>query len=168
MSRWEAANATCMRALPACETAGGFDPALSPSTSQPVPHATAVSRTCLPPWRLKRVLEFIEHNLANDIRLRQLAGVACLSAHHFSELFRESTGVSPYRYVLERRVEHAKALLRNSMMNVLDIALAVGFSDQSHFSKVFRRITGVTPGAYRTIMWAEGIEPFAEATAHTR
>jgi len=123
--------------------------------------ARAAPASGLPRWRLKRVLDFVEANLASDIRLKDLACAATLSAHHFSELFRQSTGVSPYAYVLERRVERAKHLLRDSMLGVLDIALAVGFSDQSHFSKMFRRATGITPSAYRTIMWAEGMPAFA-------
>lgn len=131
------------------------------SGASAAPRAQANTPSGLPRWRLKRVLDFVEAHLGDDIRLKDLAGAAALSPHHFSELFRQSTGVSPYRYVLERRVEHAKALLRDSMLGVLDIALAVGFSDQSHFSKIFRRATGVTPSAYRTIMWAEGMPAFA-------
>jgi AraC family transcriptional regulator len=103
----------------------------------------------LPRWRLKRVLDYVDDNLAHDISLDDLAGVARLSSHHFSDLFRQSMGTSPYRYVVMRRVECAKKLLRTSMLGVLDVALAVGFSDQSHFSKVFRRATGMTPGFYR-------------------
>ena len=129
-------------------------------SSLPAPQA-APSLSGLPRWRLKRVLDYVDAHLAADIRLKDLAGAAALSAHHFSKLFRQSTGVSPYAYVLECRVERAKSLLRDSMMGVLDIALAVGFSDQSHFSKIFRRATGVTPSAYRTIMWAEGMPAFA-------
>jgi transcriptional regulator GlxA family with amidase domain len=103
----------------------------------------------LPHWRLKRVLAFIDDNISGDITLKQLAAVACLSPNHFSELFRRSTGVSPYRFVIDRRIACAKVLLRESMFGVLDVALAVGFSDQSHFTKVFRRTTGLPPGAYR-------------------
>ena len=103
----------------------------------------------LPHWRLKRVLTYIDDNIGGDIALKQLAAVACLSPNHFSELFRRSTGVSPYRFVMERRVACAKVLLRDTMLGVLDVALAVGFSDQSHFTKVFRRTTGLPPGAYR-------------------
>jgi transcriptional regulator GlxA family with amidase domain len=121
----------------------------------PEPHVPSHSawarpvRGGLPLWRLKRVLVFIDDNLGRDIALADLADVARLSAHHFSELFRQSMGTSPYRYVLDRRIECAKVLLRDSVLGVLDIALAVGFSDQSHFSKVFRRATGMAPGMYR-------------------
>lgn len=126
----------------------------------PESHSSAQpTRGGLPRWRLQRALDYIEQNLSGAIRLSDLADAARLSSHHFSELFRQSVGVSPYRYVLLRRVECAKRLLSESMLGVLDVALAVGFSDQSHFSKVFRRATGMAPGAYRTVMWAEGVSP---------
>lgn len=143
-----------------------WTPDRRPSLSQPQAaneagaQSSSMLRGGLPRWRLRRVLDFVDQNLSSDIRLKHLAEAARLSAHHFSELFRQTTGVSPYRYVLDRRVERAKRLLRDSMLGVLDIALAVGFSDQSHFSKVFRRATGVAPGAYRTIQWAEGMPAF--------
>jgi transcriptional regulator GlxA family with amidase domain len=128
------------------------------ATTLPAPVSRAApARGGLPRWRLQRALDVIEQNLNGEIRLSDLASAARLSPNHFSELFRQSIGTSPYRYVLTRRVECAKRLLRDSLLGVLDIALAVGFSDQSHFSKVFRRSTGMTPGGYRTVMWAEGI-----------
>ena len=103
----------------------------------------------LPKHRLKRVLDYVEQHTSEDISLSTLAGIACLSAHHFSELFRQSTGMSPYKYVIARRIEHAKQMLRESDVGILDVALANGFSDQSHFSKTFRRVTGMMPSAYR-------------------
>jgi transcriptional regulator GlxA family with amidase domain len=126
-----------------------------PSSAEGTIEASPVSawarpvRGGLPHWRLKRVLDYIDSNLGSEISLADLASVAHLSAHHFSELFRQSMGTSPYRYVLDRRIACAKILLRDSMLGVLDVALAVGFSDQSHFSKVFRRSTGMAPGLYR-------------------
>jgi AraC family transcriptional regulator len=95
------------------------------------------------------VVDFIEANLASDVGLGELAAVAIMSPHHFSELFRRSTGESPHRYVVTRRLERAKNLLRETDLNILDIALSVGFADQSSFTKVFRRRVGVTPGAFR-------------------
>jgi AraC family transcriptional regulator len=103
----------------------------------------------LPRRRLQRVVDFIEANLASDVGLGELAAVAIMSPHHFSELFRRSTGESPHRYVVTRRLERAKNLLRETDLNILDIALSVGFADQSSFTKVFRRRVGVTPGAFR-------------------
>jgi AraC family transcriptional regulator len=106
----------------------------------------------LPRRRLQRVLDFIEESLAFEIRLDDLAEVAIMSPHHFSELFRRSTGQSPHQYVVARRLERAQSLLRDTDFNILHIALAVGFADQSSFTKVFRRAVGVTPAAFRSAL----------------
>lgn len=111
-----------------------------------------VHATELPRRRLQRVLEFVEANLASDVRLVDLASVASMSPHHFSELFRRSTTQSPHQYVVTRRLERAKNLFRETDLSILDIALAVGFADQSSFTKVFRRAVGVTPAAFRSAL----------------
>lgn len=139
-------------AIAALASAHAIECGEKPAPASELQRVSAWSRPVrggLPFWRLKRVLAYIDDNLGRDITLADLAAIACLSAHHFSELFRQSMGTSPYRYVLNRRIECAKVLLRESMLGVLDVALAVGFSDQSHFSKVFRRATGMAPGMYR-------------------
>lgn len=103
----------------------------------------------LPKARLKRVLEFIAANLGDEIGLETLASIAGMSRHQFSELFRCSTGLSPYQYVIEQRVERGKQMLRDTDLSILEIGLATGFADQSHFTKTFRRIARVTPRDYR-------------------
>jgi AraC family transcriptional regulator len=103
----------------------------------------------LPPRQIRRVLEYIEAHLAGELGLVELAAIAELSPHYFGEAFRISTGTSPHRYVMERRVECARALLRDADWPIGDIAYAAGFSSQSHFTANFRRITGVTPGRFR-------------------
>jgi AraC family transcriptional regulator len=103
----------------------------------------------LPGYRLRRVIDYIASNLDKELSLLDLAGVAGASPHHFGELFRQSTSMSPHRYVLVRRIERAKELLRSPALTVLDVAVQTGFSDQSHFTKVFRRIVGTTPSHYR-------------------
>ena len=103
----------------------------------------------LPKARLKRVLEFISAHLSDEIRLETLASIAGMSQHHFSELFRHSTGVSPYQYVIGQRVELGKQMLRDTDLTILEIGLATGFADQSHFTKIFRRVARVTPRDYR-------------------
>lgn len=104
----------------------------------------------LPGLRLKRVLEYIEVNLSIDIHLNDLAGTAGLSAFHFAKLFKQSTGVSPHQYILQRRLERAKELLRKPTMSLSEIGLASGFADQSHFTNVFRRFVGATPSKFRS------------------
>ena len=103
----------------------------------------------LPKARLKRVLEYISAHLGNEIRLGTLASIAGMSRHHFSELFRCSTGVSPHQYVIGQRVERGKQMLRDTDLSILEIGLATGFADQSHFTKIFRRVARVTPRDYR-------------------
>ena len=93
--------------------------------------------------RLKRVLEYIEANLASNIHLSQLAEKVGLSAFHFAKLFKQSTGASPHQYILQRRLERSKEMLRNPEMSLTEISLETGFADQSHFTNVFRRIVGV-------------------------
>lgn len=143
------AVATMPRPLELSASAWALNRPAAPLEAVAVAPWARTVRGGLPTWRLKRVLAYIDDNLGGDISLADLASIARLSPHHFGELFRQSTGTSPYRYVLDRRIECAKVLLRESMLGVLDVALAVGFSDQSHFSKVFRRSVGMAPGAYR-------------------
>jgi len=103
----------------------------------------------LSPARLKRVLEYIDANLADNLVLDTLAEVAGLNLYHFARGFRQSTGLSPHQHVLRRRIERAKEFLRSSHLSVLEASARTGFVDQSHFSKVFRRIVGVAPSKYR-------------------
>ena len=103
----------------------------------------------LPRSRLRRVAEYIDAHLDQDLTLADLAGVACLSPCHFSRSFKQAMGVGPQRYMVQRRVERAKARLRRTETGLADIAAAVGFADQSHFTAAFRRETGITPGRFR-------------------
>ena len=100
-------------------------------------------------WQRKRVAEYIEEHLAEDLSLSQLAEVAGLSQFHFARAFRESMGLPPLRYVSARRVERAKDLLAQPGLSVTQIGAQLGFNDTSHFSASFRKHIGATPSAYR-------------------
>ena len=102
----------------------------------------------LSPRRLTRVLTYVRDNLDRDISLADLAAVAGLSPSHFGPLFRRSTGLTPYRYVLIQRIEQGKSLLGNAYLSVGEVAAQVGFCDQSQFTRQFKRHTGLTPKAY--------------------
>lgn len=118
------------------------------SGDAPAPEADAPR--ALAGHRLRRVLDYVEARLGeSELSIVELAGVASLSAYHFSRAFRGATGRSPHRFVTERRIERAKSLLADRETSLADIAFSLGFSSQSHFSTVFRRMTGATPGAYR-------------------
>lgn len=101
--------------------------------------------------RFKRVFDYIESFLTEDIRLADLADEACLSEFHFSRLFREVTGLSPHRYVIFRRVQEAQKRLERIKMSLVEIALETGFGSQANFFRVFRKSTGLTPGQYRVL-----------------
>lgn len=101
--------------------------------------------------RLKRVLAYIEASLESDIRLNDLAAEACLSPFHFSRLFRKATGLSPHRYVTDRRVQMARDKLSADTASLVDIGLDCGFGSQANFTRVFRKATGITPGQYRDL-----------------
>jgi AraC family transcriptional regulator len=99
--------------------------------------------------RLRRVVDYIEAHLADDISLRDLAAMAGLSTHHFGEAFKASTGTSPHRYLIERRILRAKELLIGAEQSIAEIAISVGFASHSHFTDNFRRLTGTTPSRFR-------------------
>jgi AraC family transcriptional regulator len=72
-----------------------------------------------------------------------------MSTYQLARRFKESKGLPPHQYVLRRRIERARELLRQPETTVLDVALACGFSSQSHFASAFRLFTGLTPRRYR-------------------
>lgn len=99
--------------------------------------------------RFGPVIAYIEESLGREIGLFELALLARLSVTHFSHAFKLHYGISPYRYVLQRRIERAKLLLRTTDATVAAIATSVGFASQSSFGSAFARATGCTPSAYR-------------------
>jgi AraC family transcriptional regulator len=113
--------------------------------------ATTWRMARLSPHKLRRAIEYIDDNLRSELTLAALAEAVALSPGHFAHAFRQATGVAPHRYVLERRVERAKSLLRQSDMPITEIADRVGCSSHSHFSVLFHRITGLTPRQFRTL-----------------
>ena len=100
-------------------------------------------------WQEKRVKELLDTNLSGDISLEALACECRISTRHFSRAFRQSVGMPPHRWLLRRRVEKARGLLRESKLTMSEIAAVCSFADQSHFTRVFSRITGVSPSAWR-------------------
>ncbi|WP_411813383.1 helix-turn-helix transcriptional regulator [Chlorogloeopsis sp. ULAP02] len=72
-----------------------------------------------------------------------------MSVYYFCQLFTQSMGIPPYKYVLQQRVERAKQLLKDGNRAIVDIALECGFANQTHLNKHFRKLTGTTPKVYR-------------------
>jgi AraC family transcriptional regulator len=104
----------------------------------------------LPRRKLRSVIEYIMENLEGSPTLGQMAAVAHLSPYHFARQFKAATGLAPHQYVIARRVERAQHLLRkDDELELAEIALRAGFSDQSKFSFHFKRLIGVTPRQFR-------------------
>jgi len=100
----------------------------------------------LPRRKLHTVIEYIMENLEGSPTLEQMAAVVHLSPYHFARQFKASTGLAPHQYLISRRIERAQHLLRaDGELGLAEVALRVGFSDQSQFSRHFKRILGVTP-----------------------
>lgn len=103
----------------------------------------------LAPVALRNVLEYIESHLGEPLLLCDLAAQASLSEYHFARMFRQSMGVAPHQFVMQRRMARAKALLLSSNQSLTDIALACGFNSASHFSNRFKAAKGITPSQLR-------------------
>ncbi len=99
--------------------------------------------------RLQRVIGYIAEHLNQDIGLQDLAAVAGLSPHHFSDAFKVSTGMPPHHYLIDQRIRRAKELLLGTNRPVTEIALELGFASHSHFTDQFRKRTNTTPTRYR-------------------
>lgn len=112
-------------------------------------YVPATYRGGLPAYRLKRVLDYIASNLEEDLSLSELAALAGLSPHYFAELFRQSMGCAPHRYVLLQRIERSKQALRDPRRTVLEACVESGFQNPSHFARMFRRFVGVTPSRFQ-------------------
>lgn len=103
----------------------------------------------LPNWRLKRALELLEADLTKTPSLVELAGLLRLHPTSFCRAFKQSTGLPPHRYLLVRRVNRGKEMMKDQGRTLTEIALDCGFGSSSQFSVAFKRITGVSPRSYR-------------------
>ncbi len=103
------------------------------------------ARERLPAHTLRRLRDYVEGSLADDLDVEAMASVAALSPAHFARAFAATVGLTPFRYVMRRRLARARELLEHTDRSVLDIALDVGFKTPSHFTSRFRREFGVTP-----------------------
>jgi AraC-like DNA-binding protein len=109
------------------------------------------ARGGLPPTTLRRIRDYVDAHLEQTIDLESLAATAELSVYHFARTFKQSEGATPHTYVLERRVAKARELLAATDLPLSEIALVVGFADQSHFARRFRQTVGVSPGQFRKL-----------------
>jgi AraC-like DNA-binding protein len=106
-------------------------------------------RSGLAAWQQIVIAAYIERHIADAIRVRALARFVYLSSCHFRRGFKRSFGIPPRRYIVQRRIERAKAPLASSACSITEIGRALGFSQRSSFSAAFRNVTGITPTEYR-------------------
>jgi AraC family transcriptional regulator len=103
----------------------------------------------LPSGRLRRVIDYIEAHLGEQVSLLTLAAEAGVSAAHLARVFKRAMGRSVHRYLLDRRVEWAAALLGGTDRAIAEVAQVTGFSSQAHLTTAFHRLNRTTPAAYR-------------------
>ncbi|MEP6703805.1 MAG: AraC family transcriptional regulator [Acidobacteriota bacterium] len=100
-------------------------------------------------FRLRRVKEFIDANLEEDLSLAEISAAADLSQFHFARAFRKSTGLTPQQFLMQQRIERAKELLSRDDLPIVEVSLRTGFKNQSHFTSLFRKFTSLTPKVWR-------------------
>jgi AraC family transcriptional regulator len=113
------------------------------------PLAASPQRLTLTGATLRRLFALVEEQLHADLRLAEMAAVARLSDDHFLRAFKAAVGVTPHRYVLDRRIARSQQLLARSALPVAEVARTVGFRGASHFAAAFRQRVGLTPSAWR-------------------
>lgn len=92
---------------------------------------------------------FIDENYNQKLSIEELANMSGYSYHHFRHLFRRRFGASPIRYLMDKRLERARSLLRHTNLSVTAVAMECGFSNDAQFCTIFKRELGATPRAYR-------------------
>ena len=105
-------------------------------------------------YKLRRVREFIDQNLEEDLSLSEISAVAELSQFHFARAFRKTTGLTPQQFLMQQRIERAKELLAKNDLPIVEISLRTGFKNQSHFTTLFRKFTKLTPKTWRDLKLA--------------
>ena len=139
-------------------TAGDVSPCgdVSPDSASLADETSAVGinlRTSRPKvggltrWQERLAKEVIDRTLVEGIGMTELASRCGLRTSQFAHGFKRSTGISPYQWLVRRRIELAKELIIRGV-HLPEVALACGFADQSHMIRTFRRIVGTTPGAW--------------------
>ncbi|MER5490648.1 helix-turn-helix transcriptional regulator [Streptomyces sp. NPDC002454] len=119
--------------------------------------------------RLRRTRDLMDRAYAEPLDVPALARVALMSPGHFSRSFRAAYGESPYHYLMTRRIERAKALLRRGDLSVTEVCLAVGCTSLGSFSSRFTELVGESPSAYRARNHDAGAAvPACLAKIHTR
>ena len=105
----------------------------------------------LPKYKLKQATDYIDTHLNENIKVFDLANIVNISQYYFCHLFKQSTGISPYQYIIQQRIAKAKKLLKQRKLSLVEVALECGFTSQSQMTQHFRRCVGLTPNVYRNM-----------------
>lgn len=103
----------------------------------------------LPQHKLQRAIAYIHEHLNTNISIADIAAELGISSYYFQRLFKRSIGITPYQYVIQQRIEHAKSLLKYKELGIAEIALKCGFKNQAHLTDTFRKCLKTTPKVYR-------------------
>ncbi len=117
------------------------------------------AKVALSPTQIKCATAFFEATLDQNVGLRSVAEAVGVSTFHFARAFKKATGISPHRYLIERRIARAKQLLETSSDGLADIAYACGFSSQAHMTTTFSKLVGLPPGGYRQMLGGNAAKP---------
>jgi AraC family transcriptional regulator len=146
----EARRVLLQEAAPDAAYMGALGEALLARALQTIDQGAAQpGRMAISPFKLRRVVDHIESRLAEKISVAELAELAQLSTAHFARAFRRATGEAPHHFILGRRIERVRELLRDPALDLTTVALRAGFSSHAHMSSAFQKATGVAPAAWR-------------------
>ncbi|MEM1118915.1 MAG: AraC family transcriptional regulator [Bacteroidota bacterium] len=106
----------------------------------------------IPPYRLRKIEEYVVAQISEPIQVAQLAAIAGTSQFHFSRMFKQLTGETPYQFIARQKINEAKRLLLETDMKITTISFRVGFCDPGHFARVFKKQLGITPTEFRRIL----------------
>jgi AraC-like DNA-binding protein len=107
------------------------------------------SKGGLAPWQKRRASELLHENMHGRIRLSDIARACGLSVSHFARSFKTSFGASTHQWLMRHRIDHAKQLMSQTSMSLIEIAIQSGFNDQAAFTRTFHQFAGVSPGRWR-------------------
>ena len=116
---------------------------------QAIDQGPAPSRMAISPFKLRRVVGYIEAHLDTKLSVQKLAEIAELSTAHFARAFRQATGEAPHHFILSRRIARVRELLRDPTLDLTTVALRTGFSSHAHMTSAFQKLAGLAPAAYR-------------------
>jgi AraC family transcriptional regulator len=110
---------------------------------------SVVKPSGMSPSRLNKVLEYVAAGLEEELRLAAMAQVAGISPYYFCREFKKTMGITPYGYIVQQRIDRAKALLQNTSKSITEIGAQLLFATPSHFTATFRKLVGCTPSVFR-------------------